>query len=289
MSQPANQPSKKFWTRGGFLIAVFILAVSAIGLNVAISALQLTLKKEPVPLSKALTTLPTQIGPWLQVSKDEPLDKEVQDSLATKEYIFRDYVDTRLVNKATLAAFDGRGSIERRNLLGQLQRNQPDAVINLAVTYYTGLVDTVAHIPERCMVADGYQPSTHETVSWNLKSAALPEGGTAGALDQTPAGQNLELRFINFEDQTDARRVTKRVAYCFFVNGHFESDPVGVRTTLADLRTRHGFYSKIELLSIIPDHDRCESVMTDFLTVAMPEIQKCYPDWNKVEGRGVKK
>jgi len=41
-------------------------------------------------------------------------------------------------------------------------------------------------------------------------------------------------------------------------------------------------------MSIIPDHDQCARVMSDFLKVAMPEIEKCYPDWNSVEQVSVK-
>jgi hypothetical protein len=278
-----SKENAKSWTQSGFLLAAFILALSAVGLNVAVSSLRLKFTKERVELASELSTLPVHMGPWLQVSKDEPLDKEVGESLGTTHYIFRDYVDTRLVNKSTLAQFDGLGSMERKQLVSRIQQSQPDAVINCAVTYYTGLVDTVAHIPERCYVADGFNPINPETVAWDVGPLKIANGPDAAV-----AHPKLELRYINFEDQA-GQRLTRRVAYCFYTNGHFESDPVGVRTTLADLRTRHGFYSKIELMATIPDHDRCERVMTDFLTSAMPEIQKCYPDWNSVEVGGVKK
>jgi hypothetical protein len=270
----------KKWTQKGFLLAAFILAFSAVGLNFAVAFLQLHFIKLPVPMNRELSTVPSNLGHWLQVSKDEPLDRDVQDSLATEHYIFRDFVDTRLVSNADLAQFEGKGSAERRRLVTQLQMNQPDAVINLAVTYYTGKVDTVAHIPERCYVADGYQPSAHETVTWDLG----PTGPTKDGPDR-----KVEVRYINFEDQTGAARVTKRVAYFFYVDGQYQSDPVGVRTTLADLWARHGFYSKVELMTIIPDHDKSARVMTDFLSTALPEIEKCYPDWNSVEGVSVKK
>jgi hypothetical protein len=283
-TNPSTALQSKSSRLSGFTVAVAILFVSAVVLNVAFGFFNLKFTKDAVPLTKSLASLPVNMGPWVQVSKDEPLDKEVADSLATSNYIFRDYVDSRLVSKATLAEFDGKGSTERKNLVGRLQMLQPTAVVNLAVTYYTGLVDTVAHIPERCYVADGFQPSTFETVAWDVGPLKVANGPALGAVDP-----KLEFRYINFEDQTGAGRITRRVAYCFFTNGHFESDPVGVRTTLQDLRAKHGFYSKIELMTIIPDHDRCESVMTDFLTSAMPEIQKCYPDWNSVEYGSVKK
>jgi hypothetical protein len=272
-----SNANKNKWTQPGFLIPVIILAIAAVGLNGAVSALQLHFKKLPVPLKMDLSLIPPQMGDWVQVSKDEPLDKEIQDSLATDHFIFRDYVNTKLVPKDEIDRFKGMGSREAKALVSRIQTEQPSAVINMGVTYYTGLVDTVAHIPDRCYIADGFEPSEYETPVWNLGP---------GRLGKAP-GDGVAVRFINFEDQTAAGRITRRVAYFFFANGHYESDPLGVRKTLQNLRYKHGFYSKIELMTVIKDHDECEKVMTNFLTSALPEIEKCFPDWNQVEGNGV--
>jgi hypothetical protein len=261
------------WLRPAFLLAVGILSVSAVGLNVAVSALQLHFKKAPVYPARDLATIPKQLGPWVQVSIDEPLDHELQDTLGTDRYVFRDYVDTRRATAEELARFDGKDSAERKSIALELQRAKPDAVIDCAVTYYTGMVDTVAHIPERCYVADGYQPDTHESLSWDLGPAFAGNGGS----------HQLDVSFINFVDTTEAARVTKRVAYTFFVDGQWEPDSIGVRERLQDLRATHGFYSKIELMTVIPDHDRCAAVMTDFLSAAVPQVAACYPDWAAVE------
>jgi hypothetical protein len=290
-----SDSNKNKWLSPGFLLVCGILVIGAVGLNAAVARFQLYFLKQPVALTKDLDTVPAQMGDWLQISKDEPLDHELQETLATDKYMFRDYVNTKALTwddlgsvgigrtgsdatpaSALLNAVAKQGSIERRGLVGQLQLRNPEAVINIAVTYYTGKVDTVAHIPERCMVADGYQPTeTPETAWWDM--------GT-GRLNSTPGGdQRLAVRFINFQDQTGAKRVTRRVAYFFFCNGQYVSDPVSVRTALADLRSRHGFYSKVELMTIIPDHDRCATVMSGFLQSVMPEVEKCFPDWNSVE------
>ena len=270
--------AKRRWLQPGFLLAVGILSVSAVGLNVAVSALQLHFKKQPVPLALELTTIPKQLGPWLQVTQDEPLDHATQEMLGTDLYVFRDYVDTRRLTKAEIAQFDGKDSGWRKQFALQLQRSRPDAVINCAVTYYTGMVDTVAHIPERCYVADGYQPAGHDVLTWDLGP------GFAG----NDGGHKLQVEAISFEDQTTAGRETKRVAYCFFANGQWECDSVAVRERLQDLRAVHGFYSKVELMTVIPDAERSNQVMADFLRSALPAVRKCYPDWNSVEHPGVK-
>jgi hypothetical protein len=262
------------WLQPGFLLAAGILAVSAVGLNVAVSALQLHFKKQPVYPVQDLASIPKQLGPWVQVSVDEPLDHELQDTLGTSLYVFRDYVDTRRASAAELAAFEGKDSAERKSLAAKLQLAKPEAVINCAVTYYTGMVDTVAHIPERCYVADGYQPSSHQVLGWDLGPSFAGNDGS----------HNLDVEYINFEDQTDAGRVTKRVAYCFFVDGRWECDSIGVRERLQDLRATHGFYSKVELMTAgIPDAGASARVMADFMASAVPQVAKCYPDWDRVE------
>ena len=275
-AEPTVSPRRR-WMQPGFLTAVGILAVMAIVVNVATSALQLHFKKKPVPPAAELTTIPKQLGPWVQVSVDEPLAHDVQEMLGTDLYVFRDYVDSRKVSAEDLARFDGKTAAERKAMANQLQLSRPDAVINCAVTYYTGMVDTVAHIPERCYVADGYQPSSHDVLSWEM-------GPDFNGNDSSHA---VQVESISFEDQTAAARVTKRVAYCFFADGQWECDSIAVREVLQDLRATHSFYSKVELMTVIPDAKASERVMADFARAALPQVRKCYPDWNSVEGRGV--
>ena len=225
------------WLRPGFLIVVVLLGISAVGLNSAVALMKLHFLKVAVPLKQELTTVPDTLGDWVQVSTDEPLDKETQDILATDKYIFRDYVNAKQVPAAALRQFDGQTSLERKRLAAGLQQQYPQAVLSFAVTYYTGKVDTVAHIPERCYVADGYQPTdSTETVSWDMGPGRL------GKLPGDP--QKIDVRYLSFQDQTNAGRQTKRVAYFFFVNGHYESDSLRVRQALENLRATHAFYSK---------------------------------------------
>jgi hypothetical protein len=299
-----------------FLTAFVVLFAAALTFNAATQFLKLNFRKEAVPLRKPIDTIPSRLGPWLKLTKDEPLDREMQDVLGTDKYVFRDYVDTRRVNLSYLqkidpkdfpaptsaeagstaggaaAAKDLQTALEDKsstylNRIGAvIQSNDSSAVVRVAVTYYTGLVDTVAHIPDRCYVADGYEPTSYTTPTWNVGAAAT--GGGDG---------KLQLRLINFEDAApDRGAVTKNVAYFFHCNGAFESDPIyGVRVRLQNLFERRGYYAKVELMTVSPREDQMASpeiraaesartagIMTDFLSNAMPEILKCLPDWKAV-------
>ena len=61
-----------------------------------VTVLKLHFKKEPVALARPLAAIPDRFGTWVQVSQDQPLDKEMQDVLGTDKYIFREYLDERV-------------------------------------------------------------------------------------------------------------------------------------------------------------------------------------------------
>jgi hypothetical protein len=93
----------------------------------------------------------------------------------------------------------------------------------------------------------------------------------------------VTVRYIKFQDQTD-RQPDRNVAYFFQVNGAYECDPIrGVRIRLQDLRERHGYYAKIELMNQVKDESAAKAAMTDFLSAALPDIERCLPDWKKVK------
>jgi hypothetical protein len=272
-----------------FIAAALVLLVSAVGLNAATGFLQLHFRKVAVPLPvKGLDDpkegIPSKLGPWLQVSVDERLSDEFEQALGTKVYLSRDYIDTRLERRAA-ANFDKKSTGERNKMLLDVmyQQQAEDAdrvpVVRLHMAYHTGLVDTVAHIPDRCMVADGYQPASYEEVEREV--GTRPDGSP----------RKLNFRFIKFEDNTGQQRVGRNVVYFFHTNGRYESNPLQVRRTLQNLLETHGYYLKVELMSTVsnpnnpPNQERVKDAMIDFLKEALPEIERCLPDFEKVKSQ----
>jgi hypothetical protein len=262
-----------------FLLVTVVLLTAALGLNVAVSAMKLHFKKEPVPLARPLGAIPEKLGSWVQVSQDQPLDKEMQDVLGTKEYIFREYVNEVDV-PGVAERFRNKTHKERLEILSTLRQQFPNAVISLSVTYYTGMVDTVAHVPDRCVTADGYEPKEYTTPQWPI-ARQLPPAAKPHAADGTPS-DDVEVRYINFEDQTGAAKFPRSVSYFFHTNGKFISSPLGVRNELANLFVKKGYYAKIETMTTIADTRISAEKTANFLESALPEVHKCMPDWNKV-------
>ena len=140
-------------TRPSFMAAFVVLFIAAMSLQAATQFLRLHFKKERVDLVKPLESLPAKFGPWVQISKDQPLNAEMLDVLGTRDYVFRDYLDTRIVDPKVIdeiLAKDKTGQ-ERAALIGAVRMRNPAAHVRMAVTYYTGMVDTVAHIPIAAM------------------------------------------------------------------------------------------------------------------------------------------
>ena len=96
----------------------------------------------------------------------------------------------------------------------------------------------------------------------------------------------IDVRYINFEDQTGASNIPRSIVYFFHANGQFVSSPLAVREKLANLLEKKGYYAKIECMTTVESSQESARVMTDFLTGALPEIFKCMPDWNKENAGG---
>jgi hypothetical protein len=282
-----------------FFIAAGILLVAAVGLNFTVAHLQLYFKKEPVPMRMSFKeALPqvietteevsdsregdkTQTHHWVQVCRDDNLEPDLLAALATDEFLFCTYIDADafgMTPAEVISRFKGPGGTVmplemQRKVLGDefigSSKRRPEAVIQFALTYYTGKADTVAHIPERCYVGGGFDPVDPSDVRWTLPGSSRP----------------LEVRSITFENQSRADTYRRNVSYFFNVNGHYTQDSLAVRADLQNLFARHGYYAKVEMMSIAVDRARSDADMKLFLAGALPCIEKALPDWAQYEGR----
>lgn len=258
----------------GFVIVLTIMFVAALGLNTAVRAMNLHFRKEPVTLRHELDQLPSRLGPWLKVT-DTRLGAEIEHTLGTKNYISRVYLDTRRLKPDTLAKIEAMPPAEREQRAGDVaMRDDPAAMIYLHCAYYTGMVDTVAHVPERCMVGGGFNPENPGVIT-------LP--AFKDVPDRSPG---LNLKYTEYRNRARPGEPKRNVAYFFQVNGKYEHDSIsGVRLRLQNIFEKYGYYAKVELATFLGDDTKAaQATMTDFLTFAMPEIERCLPDWHAVTG-----
>jgi hypothetical protein len=262
-----------------FLIAAGLLFACAIGFNATAQALQLHFRKQRLELRvPALDDKAVGVGRvlgdrWVQVTEDRPMSGDLEKTLGTTQYLNRMYVDRKAARK-TVEDLTNPTPEALKRLMGELS-DRPEAVMRLHVAYYSGLVDTVAHIPDRCMVADGFRPTNPVLVDFAAADPAKPDG----------AKRNLAYRFNTFEDMTAQGRLTRNVGYLFHVNGEFTPAPLDVRKRLQKLTERYGYYAKVELMTEqtgtadAKAAEKSRLAMNDFLEVVLPEVERCLPDW----------
>ena len=110
-----------------YWVAVITLAVAGLGFYGLIRQFNVYLSKERVELRRPLDAVPTQIGRWQRVGPDTSYPDIMLEELGTRSYLDRVY------------AIDG----------------DPKTALHVHVAYYTGTIDAVPHIPERCWNANG--------------------------------------------------------------------------------------------------------------------------------------
>ncbi|MBC7783405.1 MAG: hypothetical protein H7144_06150, partial [Burkholderiales bacterium] len=99
------KPASRKRRRIAFAIAIGLLAIAALARVTVVQAFKLSFQKLPVSPAAALITIPPVMGPWMQASVDRAMNPDFEHELGTKEYVFRDYIDTRVLAAPDLAKF----------------------------------------------------------------------------------------------------------------------------------------------------------------------------------------
>ncbi len=146
------------WT-GGLAVLTGVFLGASVALSTVVEATEMVLIKQDVPLRHELVRLPKDVGPWTFHEDQKPLDKDRQAELGTDDYITRTYRDTRL------------------------EEDDPTAYASVHIAYYTGMIDTVPHVPDRCWVAGGMLPGPSVVVDVDLQREDAAEDPAGVRID----------------------------------------------------------------------------------------------------------
>ncbi|HEX2971688.1 MAG TPA: exosortase-associated EpsI family protein [Tepidisphaeraceae bacterium] len=260
-----------FRARGGFVVAVVVLLLAATGVRFSVKYLKVHIRKEPVPMRQEFAkAMPAVVGNWVRVA-DRTQSPEILTELAAQDWLFCSYVNAAALKRTpeqVLQQFAKLSYEEQEQRLVEYQRENPTAVLALALTYYTGKVDAVDHIAERCYLGGGWEAVDQpKTETWSV------------------GDRQMDVRFLTFEHKAARSPVRRDVAYFFQVNGNYEGSHWGVRTALQNPFARYGYYAKVELASLGNDQATSAEAMRQFLTVALPKVESALPDWNQYKNR----
>ncbi|MFN0131842.1 MAG: exosortase/archaeosortase family protein [Phycisphaerales bacterium] len=275
------KPSVAAW-----IVAVSVLAFGAAGMKVGLAFSKVYLQKKSIfaENGRALRAIPTETANWVRVGQDHIESPESLEVLGTDNYLTRMYQE-----KAAPA-----GGTKRTALLH--------------VAYYTGMIDTVPHVPDRCMIAAGMDLVGGP---WTAK-VPLDTSGMLAA-DNVPAelrGKVFTTRLSNqYSTAGGGRRVnlpyevtperqlamkiskfagkgqTERYAgYFFIANGGWRSSAEDIRLLAFDLRNEYAYYLKVQVdSSDVKSPEELGELAGSLLDDLLGEVMTCLPDWVKVE------
>lgn len=265
------------------LAVTMLFGVGALGFAPAQRLMGIYLHKEPVPLRRQLSELPMIVGSWEAVGTDEIVSQEIMRSFGTDEYLTRNF------------ALDG---------------NPANGVLQLHVSYYTGGIDSVPHIPDRCYVGGGLTKSpTSSTLTLGIDDSLWwddpahdptdPDAhGDPYRMAQTtdPSRQvvrmprlgsnGLQLNAAEYWAPADPTH-TLAAGYLFIANGGVSASSEGVRLLAYDRGSQFAYYCKVQLTLQYPSkpvkRDELAAAASEFLSIMLPDLMACLPDWWEVE------
>lgn len=271
--------------------ALAVLLASAVGMGAAIRAGGIHLRKIPIypPENRQLANIPAETPGWVRLGVDVTESAEVLEVLKTENYVTRSYL-----KKGT-----GEGGT-------------PAMVLEFHAAYYTGMIDTVPHVPERCFVGGGLQQSRASRVmdvempgaSW-VRDATVPEefAGRSGSIYTvrlnnnsaytTAPGVRVRLPREVGPNNPIRMRVSEYLlpsgqkyyaGYFFIANGGTVPNANDVRTLAFNLTDDYAYYLKVQVNSgTVGSVEELAEEASGLLDELIGEIMRCVPDWVDVE------
>lgn len=263
---------------------VVLIAIAAVGLHAAIAVTHAHVRKLALPAPMSLRSIPTESESWKRFGADPPpLAAEIIETLGTENYVTRRYIRKDTINSRNPSVFE------------------------LHCTYFTGMAETVPHVPETCFVGGGmkvrrqsrvvdvpldlsrFPPDpTIDPAEFDPDEFGVIRRGRTGPLSPTPGVrvrmpfglENLKLRVTEFESPEGARLIA---GYFFLANGWAASDSMQVRLRAFDLKTDYAYFGKIQFTSALVDSpEELAALAADFLNEMLPDIMLRIPDWVEV-------
>jgi hypothetical protein len=259
-----------------FTIALLLMFGAAAGFRIAAASLKLYLIKLPIEVELKLPSVPTETASWKQVGVDEAMSDEMVQELGTTNYVSRTYLEKHPPAEGDPVA------------------------IELHMAYYTGMVDTVPHIPDRCLVGGGWSIAGSTSVMplsldqdvsvWRLEDVPGETGRVFSArLGPTSRAPGVRVRLPRDADKIEFRvnpynhpGQNRRLyaGYFFIANGGHCQRAEDVRLLAFRLTDSYAYYLKVQFSSAsVKDEQEFARACASLLGELLPDIMLCVPDW----------
>jgi exosortase len=288
-------------------VAAGVLLTAGSGLYAVTKATGVVFIKEALPLRYSLTAeFPKQAGNWVMLGQDGRLPTDIEKELGATEYFTRHYLDTTGYEAdvettdegetiVRLYPDDGSDSRQVRARLSSPDHGHtlvegalPGEMVTVHIAYYTAIVDSVPHVPDKCWIVAGGTMAFRDTRAISLEGERYrsdPDGNglladsTLGGEVRIP-GDEVEMVVFGADDASGRRNTA---AYFFIANGDIMASNHAVRFSFS-LRDRYAYYCKVEMrFPGIDNPEELQARAEAFLRDMMPEIMACLPDWTEVQ------
>ncbi len=232
-----------------FLICAALLCTFTVSFEVVANLLGVQFKKLPVPLKKPFNELDkAKLEPY-ELVQPRHLPHSMVDQLGTEKYIQWALRDTSAENAGT-----------------------SHDIINLFVTYYTGNIGQVPHVPEECYLGSGHQKLEDKVVTLEI-----PELGEKSS---------VPVHLLFFQKSAMFHQSKSVVMYVFNVNGQFAATRNDVRLIVANPMEKYGYFSKLEVSFEYDDNAHTETDVLEtgrkFLRKVVPLlVEDHWPNWEQ--------
>ncbi|MBX3366520.1 MAG: exosortase-associated EpsI family protein [Phycisphaeraceae bacterium] len=267
-----------------FIAAVALLGLSSIGISAGIRAYGIYLSKLPIeaPDGRTLNSLPPETANWIKLGNDRIESADIVATLGTDNYLSRTYIEKNPADPTR------------------------PRVVELHLAYYTGMIDTVPHVPDRCFIGGGMTQGTNAQVlplrmdrsRW-FQDPDVPEEmrGTiwrARLADDSKftsrPGQSVRLprepdamrmRIMGFDIPGGPRIYA---GYFFIANGGHVPTAQDVRLLAFNLTDDYAYYMKVQCTSSTASSaEDLAAMSSELLSELIGEIMLCVPDWVDVQ------
>ena len=265
-----------------FLIAAAILLLTALAIRLSTWVEKMPVYwPEGVVVSEdfRLLSLPDKIGPFVKVIQDGEIG--ISDGAPDGEDILKDN-EMQELTIGTIADKSRRKSRCSNWYVSRIYRDERIrdrrdvyAYWRLQLYYYTGMRDTVPHVPDRCLVAGGAQMLTNEAVTFH--APAVP----------APWQEPVQVNQVRFSLSNPLKLTASRYVqyYVFSLNGRPERRWETVRLHLSKPWVRHCFFAKIQFapLGAVEDTKEAARKAEEFASIMLPTILRALPTEQDVE------
>ncbi|MCW5768100.1 MAG: exosortase-associated EpsI family protein [Phycisphaeraceae bacterium] len=267
-----------------FIAAVVLLGLSSIGISAGIRAYGIYLSKLPIeaPDGRTLNSLPPETASWVKLGNDRIESADIVATLGTDNYLSRTYIEKNPADPTR------------------------PRVVELHLAYYTGMIDTVPHVPDRCFIGGGMTQGTNAQVLplaldrsrwfqdpdvpeemrgtiWRARladdSRFTSRPGQSVRLPREPDA--MRMRTMGFDIPGGPRIYA---GYFFIANGGHVPTAQDVRLLAFNLTDDYAYYMKVQCTSSTASSaEDLAAMSSELLSELIGEIMLCVPDWVDVQ------